>query len=149
MSNAENSAQKQRGRPFAKGTSGNPASKPKGARHAATLAAEAMLDGESEALTRKAVALALEGDTVALRLCLERVIAPRRDRAVSFSLPPLVTVADAPKALAALVEGVASGALTAPEAADLAGLVEKFVRSVELSDHEARIAALETKDIPK
>ncbi len=50
--------------------------KPKGARHRATLAALELLDGEAEALTRKAVELALEGDTTALRLCLERMAPP-------------------------------------------------------------------------
>jgi hypothetical protein len=45
---------------FQPGQSGNPAGKPNGARHAATLAAEALLDGEAEALTRKCVELAFE-----------------------------------------------------------------------------------------
>ena len=35
-------------------------------------AAEALLDGEAEALTRKAIETALEGDVAALRLCLDR-----------------------------------------------------------------------------
>jgi hypothetical protein len=48
------------------------------------MAAEALLDGEAEALTRKAVELALAGDTVALRLCLERLLPPRRSRRVTF-----------------------------------------------------------------
>jgi hypothetical protein len=37
-----------------------------------------LLDGEAEALTRKAVELALDGDASALRLCLDRVVGPRR-----------------------------------------------------------------------
>lgn len=64
---------RQRGRPFPKGVSGNPAGRKAGTRNRATMAAEALLDGEAEALTRKAVELALQGDTVALRLCLERL----------------------------------------------------------------------------
>jgi len=65
---------------FKPGQSGNPRGKPKGARHKATLAALELLDGEAEALTRKAVDLALEGDTTALRLCLERIAPPARMR---------------------------------------------------------------------
>ena len=61
-----------------KGQSGNPCGKPRGARHKATLAAEALLDGEAAALTRKAIERALEGDGVAVRLCLERILPARR-----------------------------------------------------------------------
>jgi len=63
----EKTGRKQRGRPFAPGTSGNPAGRPKGARNRATVAAEALLEGEAEALTRKAVELALAGDVTAQR----------------------------------------------------------------------------------
>jgi hypothetical protein len=63
----EIAAVKQRGRPFVKGQSGNPRGKPKGVRNRATLAAEALLDGEAEALTRKAVEMALGGDVMALK----------------------------------------------------------------------------------
>ena len=86
----ENSARKQRGRPFQPGQSGNPAGKPKGARNRATLAAEALLDGEATALTRKAIELALAGDSTALRLCLERLLPARKERLIEFSLPAIV-----------------------------------------------------------
>ena len=73
---AANAAGKQRGRPWAKGESDNPRGKRQGARHRTTLAAEALLDGEAKALTRKAIELALVGETVALRLCLDRILPP-------------------------------------------------------------------------
>ncbi len=44
---------------------GNPG-KPRGARHKTTRAVEELLDGQSEAITQKAVDLALAGDTTAL-----------------------------------------------------------------------------------
>ena len=78
---------------------GNPG-RPRGARHKATQAALALLDGEAEALTRRAVELALEGDTTALRLCLERIAPPRKDAPIQFDLPPMETAADAAKAAA-------------------------------------------------
>jgi len=64
------------GRPWPKGTSGNRAGKPPGTRCRATLAAEQLLDGEAEALTRRAIEAALGGDTVALRICLDRILPP-------------------------------------------------------------------------
>lgn len=84
---AERTAGKQRGRPFRRGESGNPAGRPIGARHKATVAAEALLDGEAERLTRKVLEMALAGDIVAMRLCLERILPPRRERPVRFKLP--------------------------------------------------------------
>jgi hypothetical protein len=48
---------------------------------------EALLDGEAEALTRKAMQLALAGDITALRLCLDRIRPPRKDRPLSLMRP--------------------------------------------------------------
>src|SRR3954454_9098910 len=103
MTEPVNSAGEQRGRPFKKGQSGNPAGKPKGARHRATQAVDALLDGEAETLTRKAIELAKSGDTVAMRLCMDRLCPPRRDRPVMFSLPKIETAADAKAASAAIL----------------------------------------------
>jgi hypothetical protein len=52
---------------FKPGQSGNPAGKPRGSRNRTTLAVEALLDGEAETLTRKAIELAKAGDLAALR----------------------------------------------------------------------------------
>src|SRR4051794_24922955 len=58
---------------FQKGQSGNPHGKPKGTRHRVTVAAETLLEGEAEAITRKAIELAKQGDGPALRLCMDRI----------------------------------------------------------------------------
>lgn len=102
-----------------------------------------MLDGEAEAITRKAVEMALEGDTTAMRLVLERILAPRKDRPVLFTLPKLEVAADAVKAAAALAEAVAAGDLTPGEAGELSKLVDGFTRAVEQHDIQQRLDRIE------
>ena len=123
---------------------GNPG-KPRGARHKATVAALALLDGEADRLTRRAVDLALYGDVTALRLCLERIAPPRKDVPVTFDLPPMRSAGDAAKAAGAVLEAVAEGELTPIEGAHVMGLVDAYRRTLEASDLEARLAALEAR----
>jgi hypothetical protein len=137
--NASKTPGRGRGRPFQKGNPGRPT----GARHAATLAAEALLDGEAEALTRKAIEGALGGDNVALRLCLERIVPPRRERPVKLALPALKGAEDAAAAMAAITAAVAEGDLSLGEAESAAKLVELFVRSLEAGEFDTRIRVLE------
>lgn len=124
---------------FAAGNSG----KPRGTRHKATRAVLAMLDGEAEALTRKAVEMALGGDGAALRLCLERIAPPRKDAPIQFNLPPMQSAADAATAAGAVLDAVADGELTPTEGAHLMGLVEGYRRALETSELEMRVVALE------
>src|SRR6266446_5715226 len=111
-----------RGRPFEKGRSGNPAGRRTGSSNRATLAAAALLEGESESLTRKAVELALDGDPTALRLCMERILPPCRERTVRFALPPLESAADVEGAMKAVTSALAGGAITPGEAATIAAV---------------------------
>jgi len=128
---------------FRSGQSGNPAGRPPGSRNKATEAAELLLDGEAEALTRKAIDLALDGDPSALRLCIVRIIPPRRGRPVNFGLPAVRGAADLAAAMAAITTAAGQGAITPGEAAELARVVEIFVRAVETSDFERRLRQLE------
>lgn len=125
---------------FRRGNSG----KPKGTRHKITLAAMSLLDGDAEGLTRKAVELALAGDTTALRLCLERILPPRKDAFVTFHLPPMQSSADAAQSAGAILNAVANGELTPTEGAHVMALVETYRRTLETSELEARLVALET-----
>lgn len=124
---------------------GNPG-RPQGARHKATRAVEALLEGEAEALTRTAINAALGGDVTALRLCLDRIAPARKDAPVAVDLPPMASAADAAEAMAAVVAQAAAGDITPGEAAAMAGLIEAYRKTLETTDLEARIAALEAKD---
>ena len=128
--------------PFQPGQSGNPAGKLKGTRNKTTLAVEALLDGEAETLT-KAIELAKAGDLAALRVCLDRIAPPRKDRPVLFELPPVSSAADAAKAAAALLEAVAVGDLTPAEASELGKLIEAYIKALEATDFAERLTKLE------
>jgi hypothetical protein len=143
---AENTGRKQG--TFRKGASGNPAGRPNGARNKATLAAEVLLDGEAEAITRKAIEKAKEGDATALRLCLERILPARKDRPVAFNLPPIVSASDAVAAAGALLAAVAEGDLTPSEAAELSKLVDICIHSIEATEFEERLSKLEKAAAP-
>ena len=129
---------KVRGRPFEKGQSGNPAGRPRGSRNTATRIAQLLLDGEAEALSRKAIELALAGDALALKLCLDRIVAPQRRRAVELDLPPLRNSADLAGAMAAVGAAVAEGAITPAEAVELAQVIDTALRAYKICDIERR-----------
>ena len=100
MKNGRNTAGK-----FTSGNSG----RPKGSRNKATIAIESLLEGQAEALTQTAVKQALEGDSVALRLCIERIAPAPKDQPVSFSLSSMQSASDASQAAADVLMAVSDG----------------------------------------
>ena len=127
---------------------GNPG-KPRGARHRITRAVEALLDGQHESLTQVAISKALEGDMVALRLCLDRIAPARKDAPLSVALPAVRTAQDAVEASAALLEAVAAGDVTPDEAGRVMALLTAHKQLLEAGELEERIAALEQKEKAK
>lgn len=141
----ERTASKQRGRPFPKGRSGNPQGRPLGARNAATVLAEQLIDGEAEALIRKLLEKAKKGDITALRLCIDRILPPRRERPILFSLPDIETAADVVTALGVVVTSLASGDLTPEQATAVANVIEVKRKAIETAELEARMRAIEER----
>lgn len=140
---AENTAPKQRGRPFKPGKSGNPNGRPKGTRNHATVLAEALIDGEAETIIRNVIKRASEGDMTAMRLCIERLLPPRRGRPVAFQLPKIETAADAARASSSVLAACAAGTLSPGEASEIMTLISSHIQIVETTEFEARLSALE------
>jgi hypothetical protein len=138
----DKTGKKQAGR-FARGQSGNPDGRPKGSRNVTTVALETLLDGQATALTQKAIELALTGDMAALRLCLDRILPPRKDRPLSFHFPAITNAAEAAATMSAILAAVASGEITPTEASEIGKLVDSYVRAVEATELAARIERLE------
>jgi hypothetical protein len=96
-------------------------------------------------LTRKCIALALRGDSTALRLCMERLAPPPKDRPVYFPIPAVATAREINVALSKVAEAVSAGSLTPGEGNSLAALLDTHRRGIETADLEARLEQLENK----
>jgi hypothetical protein len=145
-----NNAAKTRGRPF---TAGNPG-RPKGARSRTTMAAQALLDGEAQALTRLCIDRAFEGDPIALKLCIERILPRRTELPVEFTLPPLQSDSDLTAAMAAILQAASQGKITLGQALEFVRLLEAYGRIASandpsdlsnLTDEELRSRILQTQ----
>jgi hypothetical protein len=126
-----------------KGQSGNPNGRVAGSRNRTTLALESLLDGQADALTAKAIELALAGDMQALRLCMDRILPARRDRPVSFALPPINNAQDAAATVSAVLAAVAAGDITPADAGEISKLIEVFAKVYETAELAERIEQLE------
>jgi hypothetical protein len=102
-----------------------------------------LLRDNAKELIEKAIEMAKGGDGPALRLCIDRLAPPRKDRPVWFELPKMNESRDAVKASAAIVEAVASGDLTPSEASELSKVVDGYARSLQAAEFEERISKLE------
>jgi hypothetical protein len=131
---------------FTPGQSGNPKGRKPGLtdkRHAL----KALLDPHADALVGKAVSLALEGDTAALRLCLERLMPPLRPKDEPVTLEQMDgTLAQQGQAILA---AMGQGTLAPDQAARLLQALAAQARITEVDDLARRVAALEVHLVEK
>lgn len=102
------------------------------------------MDGATEAVINKAVAMTLEGSVGALGITVRSIIPPRRHRPCQFAMPPLKGAADAAPAIAAVAAAVADGTISAEEASAFSQVVDTFLRALEAGEIEARLQRLES-----
>jgi hypothetical protein len=125
---------------FRAGQSGNPAGRPKGARNRTTLLAEALREGEAEAIRDKLVEGALAGDRVLLKFCAERLFAPPGPAPIELDLAP-GEESDPLAVLAAATRAMADGEISPSEAVAVARVVSTMARLL-LARAEARLRAV-------
>jgi hypothetical protein len=129
--------------PFQKGQSGNPAGRPHGALNRATVLAQTLLSERAESLAGKVIELAERGDMTALRVCMDRLVPVIKHQPIAVELPPIEKPADSVEAAASIVAAVAAGELTATEAAELAKVVDVYVRALDSKGFDERLSKLE------
>lgn len=132
-------AMRTRGKPFQKGNPGRPRGTPN--RATAILAALSVTD--AEAIRNAVISKARAGDLTAAKLVLDRIDPLPKGRAISFPLPQVTDVAGVMSAHAALIEGVAQGAISVDEATAISTLLAAHLKVIDATETEARLRAIE------
>lgn len=131
---------------WSKGQSGNPAGRPKGARHVALLALDAIGSEGAADVMRAVVEAAKGGDMRAAEILLRRLWPERKGRPVPLDMPAANDVQGVAAAVGAVTQAVAAGDLSPEEGQAVAAILETQRRAIETVDLERRIAALEERN---
>jgi hypothetical protein len=130
---------------FQKGQSGNPTGRPRGVLNRATVLAQELLSARVESIAGKLIELAEGGDMRAIRVCMDRLVPAIKDQPITVELPPIEKPADSVEAVASIAAAVAAGDLTATEAAQLAKIVDVYVRALDSRGFNERLSKLENE----
>ena len=76
---------------------------------------------------------------------MERIAPAPKDQPVSFNLSKMNNALDASEAAGRVLEAVSEGQLTPIEATRVMGLIDSYRRTLELTEIEDRLQALENK----
>lgn len=101
------------------------------------------LEPHREAVLEKAIDLARLGDPKAMQLVLQYLAPPARPEGERFNIPRLAHATTLQERADAIIEAVASAAISAETGAVALGLLEKYSKLIVVDDHERRLAALE------
>lgn len=136
---------------FKPGQSGNPNGRPKGGTDKRNNIRD-LLKPHAKELIELAVNIAKMGDTAALKLCLDRVVAPIREDHIFVTVPKIAGPDDCIVAQAAVLNAVAAGEMLPGEGQVLSGLIDAQRRAYEtstmarqLQDIQADLDAIKTK----
>jgi hypothetical protein len=127
----------QKGNTFGRG-------RPQGSRNKSTIALQEILDGHGESITKKCALLALQGDPTALRLCMDRLIPPRKEHPVKLKLARVTTARETSEAVSDVLQAVAEGQLLPSEGASITSILEVKRQAIETHEHDRRIEVLES-----
>lgn len=131
---------------FAPGKSGNPNGRPRGAKNRPKRANPLeMLEKAAPDIVGKIVSDALAGNPTAQRLCLDRLLAPTRDRTVKFTLGEVDNLKGISKESQRVMRLAAAGKLKPAEVEILMRALAVHRTNVESGDLEGRLDELEAR----
>ena len=129
---------------FKKGVSGNPSGKPKGAKDKRT-ALRAMLEPHAESLVKTVVDKALDGDTTALRLCIDRLMPALRAKDEPVVIDGLSGTATLVEQGQSVINALSNGKVSPADASTLMSAISAQAKITEIDELDRRVTELEIK----
>lgn len=128
---------------FKSGQSGNPAGRRNGSKNAVTVASGNLIEGEGEALTRKLIELALDGNVSCLRHAIDRLYPVKRSTPIKLEGMPIVNdIESAAEASAFLLSKVSAGEVSPQDAEMVSRLIDKYIGATKWVDIEQELQRL-------
>lgn len=143
---ADKSGQKQRGRPFQKGQSGNPSGRPPGSRNRVLVALDQAGEDAAPRLLATLIKAGMAGDVAAAKLVMDRIWPAQKSRPVALDLPAITDAGSLLAAMSRIIEATARGEISPDEAQGFAAIVESTRKTIETAEIERRISELEAAD---
>jgi hypothetical protein len=137
MSKAENNGE------FKKGTSGNPAGRPRRSRNQARLECEHLLQAAAPDLTKVLIEEAKKGNMPAMRLCVERMYPTPKEQPLQLTLPAIESGEDLLIAYRELTRALADGQISAAEGQSVVHILTSYAPILATADHDRRLTELE------
>lgn len=142
MENTSNKARETRGRPFAPGNK-HGQGRPAGSRNKATLALEALIDGQGEEVVSTIITEAKNGNMAAAKALLDRLVPPRKSTPRTIDTPPVNAACDLEAVLLKVTNDMVNGEIAPDEAAAITSVVASQIKLLETLKLDERIAKLE------
>jgi hypothetical protein len=118
--------------------------RPQGSRNNVTLAAANIFNDESETIARKAVEMALAGNTAMVKLIVERILPIRKSLPIKLDGMPVVkSVSDASKLSEFVLDAISTGKISPLDGEILSRSCERHLRALQVSDLEERLQQVE------
>ena len=131
-----------RGRPFEPGNKLG-RGRPRGSRNKRTLIAQQLLDEHAEPILRKAMILALQGDSRLLQSLLSYILPRRKDAPLKTAMLRTATTEELSESFEQILKKVCSGEITLSQARELVILMEARRDMVRTEEFDTRLRVVE------
>lgn len=128
---------------FVKGISGNMSGRPRKIINNFTRVAIELINEQTEAITKKAIELALDGDIQAIRIIMERILPARKELPINIAIPSIKNSGDVLEVNRQILDSVAFGEITPSEGEKIMNMSDKIRMAIDTNELENRLLLLE------